>query len=52
MIPDLKKLPYENRLKKLGLTTFESRRRRGGLIQVFKMTVNEFKGKLGKYINH
>ena len=37
MIVSLKNIPYEERLKNLGLTTLETRRTRGDLIQVFKI---------------
>ena len=37
MLPDLKNMSYPERLKKLGLTTLESRRLRGDLIEVFKI---------------
>src|SRR6266536_4144867 len=37
MIPALKKLTYENRLSELGITTLETRRLRGDLIEVFKI---------------
>ena len=37
MIPELKSLPYEARLKRLNLTTLEIRRIRGDLIEVYKM---------------
>jgi hypothetical protein len=40
MVPGLRHLPYEARLKSLGLTTLETRRRRADLIEVFRM----FKG--------
>ena len=35
MIPELKSLPYEARLKRLNLTTFEIKRIRGDLIEVY-----------------
>ena len=37
MVPALKKCSYETRLRKLGLTSLESRRARGGLIEVYKI---------------
>ena len=37
MIPTLKDKPYEMRLKLLNLTTLETRRLRGDLIEVFKI---------------
>ena len=37
MIPELRHLDYENRLKALDLTTLEVRRLRGDLIQQFKI---------------
>ena len=37
MIPALHKMPYELRLKELKLTTLETRRLRGDLIEVFKI---------------
>ena len=36
MIEECKKLEYEDRLRKVGLTTLETRRVRGDLIEVFK----------------
>ena len=36
-IPELNKLPYEIRLKNLNLTTLETRRIRGGLIEVYSI---------------
>ena len=38
MIPGLKKLPYNSRLKELKLWTLEERRKRSDLIEVYKMT--------------
>ena len=37
MIPELRHLPYEERLKRLNLITLEQRRLRGDLIEVFKL---------------
>jgi len=37
LLPDLKNMSYPEILKILGLTTLESRRLRGDLIQVFKI---------------
>ena len=37
MVPTLRKLPYESRLQRLGLTTLERRRIRGDLIETFKI---------------
>ena len=37
MIPGLKSLPYEARLKRLNLTTLEIRRIRGDLIEVYRI---------------
>ena len=37
MVSKLKKLPYESRLHRLGLTTLERRRIRGDLIETFKI---------------
>jgi len=37
MFPDLKVLPYEERLHKLGLWSLEERRNRADLLEVFKM---------------
>jgi len=37
MLPDLKNMSYPERLKILGLTTLESHRVRGDLIEVFKI---------------
>jgi len=39
-VKQLKNLSYEDRLKKLNLTTLEERRTRGGLIQFFKFHSN------------
>ena len=37
LIPEIRHLPYEERLKALNLTSLEDRRTRGDLIEVFKM---------------
>jgi hypothetical protein len=37
MVPTLKRFKYERRLEILGITTLEERRRRGDLIQMFKI---------------
>ena len=37
LIPNLKNLPYNDRLKELGLTTLEIRRQRGDAIQFYKL---------------
>jgi hypothetical protein len=40
LVPELRNLPYSDRLKELGLTTLEIRRQRGDAIQFFKLTNN------------
>ena len=37
LVPSLSKLPYEERLEALGLTTLEQRRTRGDMIETFKI---------------
>ena len=37
LVPQLRKLSYEERLQKFGLTTLEERRQRGDMIEVFKL---------------
>jgi hypothetical protein len=38
LIPGLKDMTYENRLRKLKLPTLAYRRKRGDMIEVFKLT--------------
>ena len=40
MIPKLRNISYEMRLKECGLTTLETRRLRGDQIEVFKILTN------------
>ncbi len=40
IIPSLKKISYENRLKALDLTTLSERRQRGDMIQLYKIVQN------------
>jgi ribonucleases P/MRP protein subunit RPP40 len=37
LIPELKNLPYADRLTRLGITTLEERRNRADLLEMFKM---------------
>jgi len=37
MVPGMKKLPYKDRLKQLGLWTLEESRNRADLLEMFKM---------------
>jgi len=37
MVPGMKHLPYDTRLAQLGLWTFEERRHRADLLEVFRM---------------
>ncbi len=37
MVKSLRKLPYEERLRRLEITTLEKRRKRGDLIQLYKI---------------
>jgi len=37
MVKKLRKLPHNERLERLGITSLEQRRKRGDLIQVFKI---------------
>ena len=47
-VKKLRKFPYDERLRKLGIETLEQRRKRGDLIQVFKMFNKHEKIKLLK----
>ena len=40
MVPELKELTYEERLKEMHLTTLKERRARGDLIKIFKLMNN------------
>ena len=43
LVPELRKLTYDQRLQKLGLTTLETRRRRGDLIETLKIMTGKNK---------
>jgi len=49
MVSMLKKLPYESRLHRLGLTTLERRRIRGDLIETFKILTGIEKVDMGQF---
>ena len=48
MIPSLRNLPYEERLKRLGMFSLRRRRLRGDMIEMFKMIQGIDKVNLGK----
>ena len=48
MIPSLRNLSYEERLKRLGMFSLRRRRLRGDMIEVFKMIHGIDKVNLGK----
>ena len=48
MIPSLRKLSFEERLKRLGMFSLRSRRIRGEMIEVFKKIHGMDKKNLGK----
>ena len=48
MIPSLRKISYEERLKRLGMFSLRRRRLRGDIIEVFKMIQGNDKVNLGK----
>ena len=41
MVPGMKELPYKDRLKQLGLWTFEERRNRADLLEMFQMLIGK-----------
>ena len=49
MIPSLRNLSYEERLKRLGMFLLRCRRLKGDMIEVFKMIHGIDKGNLGKH---
>jgi len=51
MVSTLKKLPYESRLHRLGLTTLERRRIRGNLIETFKILTGIEKMDMKQFFN-
>ena len=51
LVPELKHLSYEERLKRLGLTTLEERRTRGDLIEMYKIITGKEKVKVEKFFN-
>ena len=48
IIPSLRNLSYEERLKRFGMFSLRRRRLRGDMIEVFKMIYGSDKGNLGK----
>ena len=51
LVPELKHLSYEERLKRLGLTTLEERRTRGDLIEMYKIITGKEKVKVDKFFH-
>ena len=51
LVTAIRDKPYEERLKVLGLTTMEERRRRGDLIQVYKMMTDKTCLKSGRILH-
>ena len=49
MVPELRNLPYEERLKRLGLTTLEERRVRGDMIETYKIITGKENVDPGKF---
>ena len=49
MVPELRELPYEERLKRLKLTTLEERRVRGDMIETYKIITGKEKVDPGKF---
>ena len=51
MVIEIRSLEYEERLRVLGLTTLEERRKRGDLIQIYKIVLLQHVGmELSKFI--
>ena len=48
LVPELRDLPYEERLKRLGLTTLKERRARCDLIEMYKIITGKEKVNVGK----
>ena len=49
LVPELRDLSYEERLKSLGLTTLKERRTRGDLIEMYKIITGKEKVNVGKF---
>ena len=51
LVPELRDLPYEERLIRLGLTTLEDRRTRGDLIEMYKIITGKEKVNVDKFFH-